>query len=66
MKVLKVILKIIWILLVITAFVLSLYFLLNGGWDDIVSLTRDSGSFFKGFAQFWVNFWEGIKALFAK
>lgn len=60
----KIILKILWIILVITAFVLSLYFLLNGGWEELIGLTRDNG-FFKGFAQFWVNIWEGIKSIFA-
>lgn len=61
----KIILKVLWIILVITVFILCLYFLTNGGWDDLINLSRDNGGFFKGFAQFWVDIWEGIKAIFA-
>jgi len=66
MKALKIFLTIIWVILVITAFVIAIYFLTNGGFNELVDLTKDGGNFWEGFKQFWVNIWEGIKAIFAK
>ena len=60
---LKVILKVIWYLIAITCIVLTIYFLFNGGAKELADLSKDG--FFKGVGQFFVNIWEGIKAVFA-
>ena len=60
----KLILKIIWFLIAITALLLTLYFLLenNGaGINNLIDLSADG--FWNGFKQFFVSIWEGIKAV---
>ena len=60
----KIIFKIIWYLVAITAIILTLYFLLNGGAEDLGALSTDNGGFWGGIKQFFINFWEGLKASF--
>ena len=63
---LKTIFKIIWYIVAIVAIMLCLYFLVNGGATDLGALSTENGGFFGGVKQFFINFWEGIKASFSR
>ncbi|MCR5553774.1 MAG: hypothetical protein K6F08_03435 [bacterium] len=61
----KIALKIFWGIIVTTVFILCFYFLFNGGFEDLISLSRDNGGFWGGFKQFWINLWEGFISIFS-
>lgn len=62
----KIIFKIIWYIIAIIAIILAVYFLVNGGATDLADLSAENGGFWGGLKQFFVNFWEGIKASFSR
>ena len=60
----KTILKVIWFLIALTAILLTLYFLFENNGAGINNLKDLSANgFWEGFKQFFVNIWEGIKAV---
>lgn len=58
----KLIFKIIWYLIVILSFLLTIYFLFETNGNGIENLKHlFSGGFWEGIKQFFVNIWNGIK-----
>lgn len=60
----KLLLKIIWYVIVVLAFLFVVYFLFQGEGEGIHNL-QDlfSQGFWEGIKQFFVNIWNGIKAV---
>lgn len=65
-KVFKVIFCVLWYLIAISAIILAIYFLVNGGATDLGDLSAQNGGFWGGIKAFFVNLWEGIKSIFVK